>query len=367
MQTLVICIDRDNDIGEKAGIKTPVIGRENNIEAAVKLATVDPEDSDTNTIFGGIKVLDDLRKRGVDAEIVSLAGDKNVGVISDQNISRQLDELLLEFDVKSSIFISDGAEDETLVPIVQSRVKIDSVQRIVVMQSANLESTYYILKHAFSDPKISQTFFVPIGLAAIIYSLSLLANYPEGAIVGILIAVGIYMLYRGFMLDDKLALFFDQMKSSIHSGKITFITYLSAVLVGIIATVQGVVSVWAYYVEGGIWYYGTLTLFTLFINSSVIWYVLAGLVANTGKVIDRYVNGLPVKKSVSHAFFITSVGSLLWGASMYLLSITLDGEFVITPESGIQYFVYSIILAFILSLIGIKISLDTIRKNRMFE
>ncbi|MEZ5336100.1 MAG: DUF373 family protein [Methanolobus sp.] len=45
------------------------------------------------------------------------------------------------------------------LPIVQSRIKIDSVRRIVVMQSANLESTYYIIKHAFNDPKISQTFF----------------------------------------------------------------------------------------------------------------------------------------------------------------------------------------------------------------
>ncbi|MDH5415945.1 MAG: DUF373 family protein, partial [Nitrosopumilus sp.] len=30
---LVICIDRDNDVGEKAGITTPVIGRDACIEA----------------------------------------------------------------------------------------------------------------------------------------------------------------------------------------------------------------------------------------------------------------------------------------------------------------------------------------------
>ena len=30
---LVICVDRDNDVGEKAGIKTPVVGRDSCIEA----------------------------------------------------------------------------------------------------------------------------------------------------------------------------------------------------------------------------------------------------------------------------------------------------------------------------------------------
>ena len=31
---LVICVDRDNDVGKKAGISTPVVGRNACIEAA---------------------------------------------------------------------------------------------------------------------------------------------------------------------------------------------------------------------------------------------------------------------------------------------------------------------------------------------
>ena len=51
---LVICIDRDNDVGEKAGIITPVIGRDSCIEAAQRLALEDPEDADSNSIFAAI-------------------------------------------------------------------------------------------------------------------------------------------------------------------------------------------------------------------------------------------------------------------------------------------------------------------------
>lgn len=356
MQTLVICIDRDDDLGEKAKVLSPIIGREDNINAAVKLASADPEDSDTNTIFGGIKVLDDLISRGVDAEIVTFAGDKNIGVVSDQKIARQLEEVLDKIDAKNAIFISDGAEDETLVPIVQSRIKIDSVKRIVVMQSANLESTYYILKNAFNDPKISQTFFVPLGLASVIYAVFLLANYPEGAVIGILAAIGLYMLYRGFGLDDVSAVYWENMKESFYAGRMTFITYTAAALVGIVATVQGAVTLWAYYINGGVWYYGLLTLVTIFINASIWLYVAAALIANFGRVLDIRISGKPIIPHTSPAFFVTSLGLLFWGASTYLLSISSVVSDAGVPDVSIQYFVYSVVIAVIMALVGIKIS-----------
>ena len=364
MQTLIICIDRDDDLGEKAKVLSPIIGREDNINAAVKLASADPEDSDTNTIFGGIKVLDDLISRGVDAEIVTFAGDKNIGVVSDQKIARQLEEVLANIDAKNAIFISDGAEDETLVPIVQSRIKIDSVKRIVVMQSQNLESTYYILKNAFNDPKISQTFFVPLGLASVIYAVFLLANYPEGAVIGILAAVGLYMLYRGFGLDDVSVVYLEKMKESFYAGRITFVTYTAAVIVGIVATSQGAMTLWTYYINGGVWYYGLLTLVTVFINASIWWYVAAALIANFGRIIDIRISEKPILHYTSPAFFILSMGLLFWGSSTYLLSISsvIDGTGI--PDVGIQYFVYSVVGSIIMALIGITISTDKDKKAK---
>jgi len=42
-KTLVLCIDRDNDFGRKTGIKSPIIGREENLKAAQSLALVNRE------------------------------------------------------------------------------------------------------------------------------------------------------------------------------------------------------------------------------------------------------------------------------------------------------------------------------------
>ena len=94
MDVLVLCIDRDNDLGRKGGVITPVVGREANIEAALKLGMSDPEDSDVNTIFGGIKTFDEIAASARDVEIASIAGDLKVGLISDSKLASQLEDLL---------------------------------------------------------------------------------------------------------------------------------------------------------------------------------------------------------------------------------------------------------------------------------
>jgi putative membrane protein len=57
-RTLVLCVDRDDDLGSKAGIQTPLIGREQNINAAVSLALKDPEEPDANAIFEAVRIYD---------------------------------------------------------------------------------------------------------------------------------------------------------------------------------------------------------------------------------------------------------------------------------------------------------------------
>src|SRR5512136_102217 len=135
MDVLVLCIDRDNDLGRKGGVESPVVGRDANIDAALKLGMADPEESDVNTIFGGIKLLDELIASGKSAEIASLAGDLKVGLASDSKLSAQLDSLLNDMHPDGVIVVSDGAEDEAILPIIHSRVKVDGVGRILVKQS----------------------------------------------------------------------------------------------------------------------------------------------------------------------------------------------------------------------------------------
>ncbi len=90
-EILVLNIDRDDDFGRKAKVKSPIIGVEDNLDAAIKLGRADPEDSDLNAIFLAISTYDKLKKEGKDVEIATLCGNIHVGIKSDQMLSEQLE------------------------------------------------------------------------------------------------------------------------------------------------------------------------------------------------------------------------------------------------------------------------------------
>jgi len=55
-KTLIICIDGDDDVGMKAKVNTPILGRDDILAAATSLAIADPEEADANAMFGAIKL-----------------------------------------------------------------------------------------------------------------------------------------------------------------------------------------------------------------------------------------------------------------------------------------------------------------------
>jgi putative membrane protein len=354
MDILVLCIDRDNDLGRKAGVASPVVGREDNINAALKLAMADPEDSDVNTIFGGINVLDDLVASGKVAEIASLAGDLKVGLISDSKLASQLEELIARLNPDGVIVVSDGAEDEAILPLIQSRVKVNGVRRVLVKQSPNLESTYYLLKQVFTDPKISHTFFIPPALALLMFAIFSLLGYPSGAVVAITGAVGLYLLFRGLGLDDSMEEAKQTLRNSLYAGKIAFITYILAAMLVVIATVRGIAYFWQYYHEP--MFPGYFMLVMIYLHESIWWYVVAALCVNLGKIMDMYLEGIRDARTISYLFFLLATGLVIWSASGFILASNADLKFGLGMVESIQYLAISAIVAILITLVGVNLS-----------
>ena len=193
MKTLVLCVDRDDDIGVKAGIKGPLIGRDENLAAAMKLGLVDPEDSDVNGLLGAVSLYDERVRIGEVVEIATITGDIRVGAISDRALVEQLDRVLEEVKPDRTFLVSDGAEDEFIMPMIVSRVRVDHVRRVYVKQNPALESTYYAFRTAMRNPKFRRKVFFPIGLALVVLSaMFALAPLYAPAIFGI--AIGLYFL-----------------------------------------------------------------------------------------------------------------------------------------------------------------------------
>lgn len=217
MKTLVLCVDRDDDLGVKAGVSGPVIGREENVKAAQKLGLADPEDVDTNSMLSAVSLYDDLLKKGIEAEIATITGDMHVGFQSDLILTRQLENLLELVKPDRAILVSDGEEDEHIYPIISSRVKIDSVRRVFVKQSESLEGFYYLLVHSLKDVKVRSKWVLPVALILIVIGSLYLALgivrfgesgdlnlIPEMGVYSILVILGIYLIWWAFEYGKKL-------------------------------------------------------------------------------------------------------------------------------------------------------------------
>src|SRR6187551_3233190 len=110
---LVLCIDRDDDIGSKGGIETPIVGRDHCINAGTRLAIEDPEDSDANAIFGAIKTYEELIAKGYNSEVALVAGKFNRGIEADEKISFEIQNILTRYKADAAVLVSDGEDDET--------------------------------------------------------------------------------------------------------------------------------------------------------------------------------------------------------------------------------------------------------------
>jgi len=317
VERIVLVIDRDDDLGVKAGVKSPIIGRQSNLISAIKLAEVDPEDSDLNTLFGAIKIYDELKAKGEDVEIVTVCGDQKVGVISDGKIAEQLDYVKNKLNAKSVIVVTDGSEDEFVLPLIASRFKIDGVRRIIVKQSKTIESTYYLIKKAFEDPKIAKSTLTPLGIILIVYSISLFLKSPEIGVGSIVLVLGIYFLIKAYGLEESVESYFLTLKRSLIEGRFSFVMYMLALIFIVIGIVQGIYAVW---IESLKDVKDLVTLVTIFINSSVWWIVGCGVFISIGKMFDCIVEGRDFRKFVSIFLLLISTGFILWGFSEYFIS-----------------------------------------------
>ncbi len=321
MDMLIICIDKDDDIGVKAGVKSPVIGRDACLDAAARLGAADPEDSDVNTIYGGINVYDQLRSEGMEVEVICIAGHRELGLKSDRAIAQQLDDFLLQHPVERAVLVSDGAEDESVLPILQSRLKVESVRRIVVKQAQNLESTYYIIKELASDPKVARVIFIPVGVTLLVYAASSLVNYEKAAPVAIATLIGSYLLYKGLSLDSLLETFIFNLRKSFQDAKITFVTYLISFILVLMAFASGSLSVLQQVVTEAS-QPGLINLAAIFFNSAIWWFVAGLLAVVIGWIIDAYTeDNESLHKYLATPFFLIAMGMLVWGGTQYVLNM----------------------------------------------
>ncbi len=319
VKTLVICVDRDNDLGEKAGVKGPIVGEKACIEAGKKLLLADPEDTDANSIFGAIKVKEELKN----SEVVVLTGDRKVGIKSDEEIRRQLNKVIKKLRPKEAVLVSDGIEDEMIIPVIQSFLPVVSVKRIVVKQSERLEGAYYMIKDFIKDlekdPRLSILF---VGLPAL--ALLLLAIFGATGWRIIIGTIGLYLLIKGFRFDKYIHRVFGEFSTALRKGWVGFFLYALGLISSLVGLGYGYDTISHLSVS-------YLQMFLLFVRNSIWFFFVGGVFFASGKMM------ISTKKRIHYL----PLFALIFSLSLITFSAA---EFLLNPETGLMNLVASIIV-----------------------
>jgi putative membrane protein len=237
---LVICVDRDDDIGIKAGVATPIVGRNACIEAAQRLALEDPEDADSNSIFAAVKTFEDLVSKGYQAEVAIVSGTESKGVQADEKIVSQVRSIIEKFAANGAVIVSDGEDDETVIPIIQNVLPIISVKRVVMKASRTVEYSYAVLgrylKALAFDSKYSKFFLGVPGILLVIGGIATVLGLTKEIFAVLVSILGGAFLIRAFDVDRA----WSHWTKPTPAGFIRIFTLVAGILLILASIIAGV-------------------------------------------------------------------------------------------------------------------------------
>ncbi len=359
MGLLIIAIDRDNDLGRKTGIRSPVIGREANIKAALELGLADPEESDTNTMLEAIRTYDQLLDDGEDVEVVTICGDIRVGTKSDMKIANTLDQVITQTKSTRAILVSDGSDDLQLEPIIRSRLRIDSTRMVVVQQSRPIEDTLYTIVHKMEDPKIQRQFILPIALIVFVWGLAGILGLSEIASGLIWVILSGYLLVKVAGWEDEFRTFYNELLTTSERVSVYSYVWLIAILLFIVGVAQGIEQM-DLSKELGV---AAMVLAFLGLNG-ILPYLLSAIVCiEVSRTIDTYVReGIFNINIIRFIFTVVSLGVITAGIIDIMSDVVVRTDLAATEDPDYTQGIWFISLGLLIAFIG-RIVFDILRER----
>ncbi|MGQ9538495.1 MAG: DUF373 family protein [Candidatus Bathycorpusculaceae bacterium] len=366
-KVLILCVDRDGDIGTKTEIKTPLIGREENLNAAVALALKDPEEPDANAMFEAVRIYDRLfseEKTGEVFEIATISGSELGGVGADRKIVAELNDVLNSFPANEVILVTDGYSDEAVLPLVESRVPVSSVRRIVVKHSESIEETAALFTRYFKmlmeNPRYSR---IALGLPGILFMiLGILAIFGlvHYYLMAFVIVLGVFMLVKGFGVDKAARKFYIWMKEYSPPPLPVQISTFST-LAGFLCIAIGIYLGWdaltALNLDMTNWLSALPQLAGTFIKDSKDLIIVGVCLALTGRAIRWYFER--DARLLRNAALIVLIG---WTRQI----LDSASNILINPKVGYEALIFSIVIGILIGIASLLVILVIHRSARGF-
>ncbi|MGB9741324.1 MAG: DUF373 family protein [Candidatus Bathyarchaeia archaeon] len=368
-RTLILCVDRDGDLNSKTGIKTPIVGRDGNLNAAVALALKDPEEADANAMFGAIHVYDKLQESSQNEifEIATISGSELGDVNADRKIVGELNDVLSSFPANEIILVTDGYSDQAILPLVESRVPVSSVNRVVVKHSESIEETAalftYYLKMITENPRYSRIALGLPGILILILGILSIFNMLYYYWIAFIFVISVFLLVKGFGVDRAIKRAYMWIKEYTPPPLRVQISNYS-VIAGALCIAIGSYLGWtnaATFVAGitppppdtASWFSISPQIVAYFIRGSMDLVVVGICVALFGRAVRWYIER--DARLLRNAALIVSVAWSRW---------ILDGtsNVLIRPEEGYNKLVFSIVVGILIG-IASSIIVFVVRKS----
>jgi putative membrane protein len=374
---LILCVDRDGDLGAKAEVKTPVVGRKENLDAAVTLALKDPEEPDANAMFEAVRTYDRLKGESKPEEVFEIAtisGSESGGVRADRKVVSELNELLASFPASEVILVVDGYSDEAVLPLIQSRIPVSSVSRIVVKHSESIEESAALfsryLKMLVENPRYSRFILGVPGVLVLIVGILSIFNLLSIFWIVFIFVLSITMVVKGFGAD-KAAKNFYKWTKEYSPPPLRVQTSNFSAIAGALCIVLGVYLGWsgaAGFVADFVARNGTppdlagwLGIFPqiagYFIKGAITLMIVGVCAALLGRAIRWYLERDP--RLLRNAALIVSIA---W--SRQILDATSD--LLIRPEGGYDKLIFTVVVGILIGIASVLIIFVIHRSSKGF-
>ncbi|MCW4009541.1 MAG: DUF373 family protein [Candidatus Bathyarchaeota archaeon] len=368
---LILCVDRDGDLGAKAGIKTPLIGRTDNLDGAVALALKDPEEADANAMFEAVSLHDRLmkdKKPDETFEIATICGTELGGVGADRKLVSELITILESFVADEVILVTDGYGDEAVLPLVESRVPVTSVRRIVVKHSESIEESAQLfgkyMKMLVQNPKYSR---IALGLpGTLILIWIVLALFDVGVYyyaLTLLLVLSTAMLIKGFGIDRSARHFYSWAKEysppplPVQIGNYSTIAGILCIAVSVYSGYVSAVENVPLPVDMGGWLSSLPKLAAYYLQGSIYLIIVGLCTILIGRAVRMYfVHDVRMLRNA------TLIVSIAWS------SVIFNGaaEVIINPSAGLSNLIFFIIIGILIAIASVLVMLIVHRSYKGF-
>ena len=352
---LVLCIDLDDDLGQKTGISSPVMGREKVLSAGIRLGLVDPEESDSNAIFASVKTYDLIQSRGDAAEVAIVTGSKQGEPFSSSTLLDQVSKVSQTVQPTDVYVVTDGFGDEDIVPVLKLKLPLSGIVRVVVKHSKTVEESYVVvgryLRMLFTDQRFKRYSLGFTGFSLMILSALAFIGYLNYALLIISMVLGLTAFVKGMSLDrfviDRIRSVFS-LPMPAYLLSIRILAFIAGYGLFVVGGTLGVYGAFNALVQLGITdpLTALLKLNVLggeFLRSSSLYFLTGGIALQLGRATAFFVGDWAESRGL-----IVSIAVM---ASLYPLALVM-GDFLIDPNRFLQTTVAAALTSALLSVVS---------------